>query len=598
MSKEISEVYNDLLSKGYSFSYNNRSKKLEVTKDNSTKDLQTLADVFEFNVDELKKYYLSLAENAPAITEKTTLRPPRRPTNRNDVDVYGGNLKAIIGDNSISYAVRDPETNCWCVLAKNSAQLCSLLVLNDELIDTLISDINEKLDTKKFADIDALPRQMFLYDKEYNLGGIFATQQTNSNTYLHIEHFTDKKAFFNNDLVDQYIFTPNNPFKDQVITKQPEVISNDPNTMTISYFDKDGFIKRCKETFGDTLPETPNCDSWLEKFEDVDKEIIKDFIWTIFDTSAQTAEALWIYDEGGKGKSTMNKFIVGLAEKYLKSAFGRDMVKACGDSRSESISNRFNSASYYDKRVIIFPDCKNTKIGKTEIFHQLTGGDYMSVENKHEKAFSFRANAKIIICSNAYPAVDVNANNEVRRLLIITVKDPFKELPRVIADFEKYMLEESDAFLYKCYLSYCNRAVRNHGITYVIQTAEDKIKAWTERGDIDTATTAMSRNGCLPYDRIFEITNDENDRLSYADMEYVLSCTANGFKLDGDLKAKWEFDKRAISQYLVKENHLQNKPIKVNGKTVRYFIGVKFVGELQMILTGEYAEHVKRQFSV
>ena len=64
MVKEISEVYNDLLSKGYSFSYNTHSKKLEVTKDQTTMDLQTLADVLEFNAGVLKEYFLSLEEKA------------------------------------------------------------------------------------------------------------------------------------------------------------------------------------------------------------------------------------------------------------------------------------------------------------------------------------------------------------------------------------------------------------------------------------------------------------------------------------------------------------------------------------------------------
>lgn len=586
MSKEISEVYNELLSKGYSFSYNNRSKKLEVAKDNNTKDLQTLADVFDFNIDELKNYFLSLEENISETTEQVLLHVPRRHTNKNDVEVYGGNLKAIIGNNSISYAVRDPKTNCWRVVAKNSEQLSSLLSLNDELIDSLINEVNEKLARKKYVNINELPRQMFLYNKAFNLGGVFATKLTNSNTYLSIEHFTDKNAFFDNDLVDQYIFTPNNPLYEDVITEQPEVITNDPNVMTISFFDKDGFIERCKTTFGDTVPETPNCDSWLEKFEDQDKEIIKDFIWTIFDTSAQTAEALWIYDEGGKGKSTMNKFIKGLANKYIKSAFNREMVQASGKSTTEEINNRFNSSSYYDKRVIIFPDCKNTKIAKTEFFHTITGGDYTPVEDKHEKKFSFKTNAKIIICSNAYPAVDISANNEVRRLLIITVKDPFKELPRVINDFENYMLEEADAFMYKCYLSFCNRSIRNNGITHVIQTTDDKIKSWTERGEIDTASTTLARNGCLTYDRVFEITHNENDKLSYADMEYVLSRTTKGFvDMDGS-EFKWEFDKRAISQFLLKECRLENKVIKVGGKSVRYFIGVRFIKALQIYLSG------------
>lgn len=586
MSKEISEIYKDLESKGYLFTFNKRAKKLEVTKDNKAQDLQTLADLVGFNCDEFTKYVLSLDKNASTTTETGALHIPRRDTNKNDIDVYGGNLRAIINNSSISYAVRDPNTNCWRVVAKNSELLSSLLTLDDKLINNLINDINLKLAAKEYADISALPKQMFLYNPKYNLGGVFVTKNVSTNMYLSIEHFTDKKAFYDNDLVDQYIFTPNSPFKEKVITDQPEVLSNDPEAITISFFDKDDFINRHKAEYGDKIPETPNCDSWLEKFEDTDKEIIKDFIWTIFDISAQTDEALWIYDEGGKGKSTMNKFIVGLVNKYLKSAFGRDMVKACGDSKSESLNNRFNNASIYDKRVIIFPDCKNTKIGKTEVFHQLTGGDYMSIEDKHEKAFSFKPNAKVIICSNAYPSVDTKANNEVRRLLLITVKDPFKELPRVIKDFEKYMLREADAFLYKCYLSYCNRAARNNGITHVIQTVEDKIKSWADRGDIDTATTLMARNGCLSYDHIFEITNDPKDKLSYADMEYVLSRTANGFMLDNGDKVKWEFDKRSIQQYLVKENHIENKPITIKNKTVRYFIGVKFISDLQAILTG------------
>lgn len=593
----IQTTYAELIAKGYNFTYNNRSKKLEASKNNKKiADLGSVADALDFSVDELTNYYLSLKESDPDTLETQVLQPPRRSTNANDITVYGGNLKAIIGDSSISYAIRDPKTNCWIVKSKNSEQIGTLLSLNETFINDLLTETNNKLATKQPVNISDLPRQLFLYNRSLNLGGVIATKPKGSNSIMSIDHFTDKKAFFDNDLVDQYIFTPNSPFANEMLSGQPKVISNDPNEMAISFFDKDEFIKRCKNEYGECVPETPNCDSWLEKFIDSDRELIKDFIWTIFDRSAQTSEALWIYDEGGKGKSTFVKFIEKFVGKYLKSAFNKSMVNPDGKSNTEELNNRFRMASYYDKRVIVFPDCKNKMIAKTEFFHLITGGDWVSVENKNEKSFGFKSDIKVIICSNTYPAIDVQQRNEVRRVLLITVKDPFKELEHVINDFEEKMLEEADVFLYKCYLSYLNRGSRNNGKTDMIQSVENKLASWAETGDIETSNSSLARDGNISYDELFEITNDPKDKLSYTDIEKVLSRTAQGFTDETGTKLKWSYDKRAIKIFMIKDNHLDYRITTVNGVNCRRFIGVKFAfSELQSILDPNISNNKKNE---
>ena len=584
---DIKTIYGDLITKGFDFSYNKRSKKLEITKEGVKQDLNTVASMSGTSANELLKFYLQMQENKSDTTETEMLMPPRRQCIRADIDVYGGNLKAILGNNSISYAIRDANTGCFMVKAKNSEIISSYLKIDEDYIDDLIKEVNRKLENKIPVVIDELPRQLFLYDNKHNAGGVMVTKNS-AGKYVKIEADLDLTAFYNNKTVDQKVFTPNNPYCSEVLLrKTPTVFTNNEKEPCISKFNKDKFIAQCKSKFGDNIPDTPCCDSWLSKYTDSDKESIKDFIWTIFDTSAETSECLWLYDEGNLGKSTFYSFISKLMQRYIKSAFDREM---CYSSKSldAEIKQQFYTSKIYDKRLVTFADCKNTMIVKTELLHRMTGGDPIEVEDKYEKAFQFLMKARIMIFSNSYPSIDLNQKNELRRVILVTPENPFAEIGKVIKHYENEMLNEGEAFLYKCYLSYLHRADRNDGKTDLIQSIENKRKIFANL-DIETSDSAQARAGNIRYSELFKITHNENDKLSYQDIEYVLTRTAQGFTEDTTgIKLKWHYDKRAIKQFMMQDNKLEFRLCKVNGDTARRFIGVKFAfEELHKILHPE-----------
>lgn len=584
MMANITQIYNDLTSRNFEFSYNKRSKKLEVTNGGVKQDLNTVASMSGTSASELLKYYLQLQESANETTETEMLMPPRRQCVRADIDVYGGNLKAILGNNSISYAIRDTKTDCYMVKAKNSETISSYLKIDENYIDNMINDINNKLANKQSVAIEALPRQLFLYDQRHNAGGVMATKNS-TGKYLRIDADIDLTAFYNNKTVDQKIFTPNNPYCNEVLlSKPPLVFTNNENDLSISKFNKNEFIELCKNKYGDNVPETPCCDSWLSKYTVSDRESIKDFIWTIFDTDAETSECLWLYDEGNLGKSTFYSFISQLMQRYIKSAFNRDMWYS-SKSLDAEIKQQFYTSKIYDKRLVTFADCKNTMIVKTELLHRMTGGDPIEVEDKYEKSFQFLMKARIMIFSNSYPSIDLNQKNELRRVILITTENPFAELSKVIKGFENEMLNESEAFLYKCYLSYLKRGERNNGKTDLIQSIENKRKIFATL-DIETSDSAQARAGNIRYSELFKVTHNDSDKLSYQDIEYVLTRTAQGFTEESTgIRLKWNYDKRAIKQFMMRDNNLEFKLCKLNGETARRFIGVKFAfDELNTIL--------------
>lgn len=589
----VSEIYQELEAAGYEFKYVKRTDRLQVSKDGQKLDVMSVAVAKGTTEAALLQHYKELKENAKDTHTTALAMPPRRECLLSDVEVYGGNFKAIISDNSISYAIRDCKTGCYMVKSKNSDMIPSFLQLDEEYIKTLIGELNAKLNRKISVSIDALPRQLFLYDKAHNSGGVQVTRSS-SGKLLHVDADIDLSAFYNNKTVDQKIFTPKNPYASQVLfDKNPTVFTNDPDDPAISFFDKKAFIAECEQEFSEGVPDTPHCDSWLSKYSETNREIIKDFIWSIFDTEAETSECLWLYDEGNLGKTTLYKFISALMERYIKSAFGKKMAYS-SKSLDVEIKSQFYTSKIYDKRLVCYADCKNTKIIKTELIHRMTGGDPIEVEGKYEKSFQFLMSARIMVFSNAYPSIDVQQKNELRRVLLITSEDPFAEVAKVIKRFERELIKEAQPFLYKCYLSYLGRAERNDGKTDLIQSLDKKRLAFAEL-DLETADTELVKEGCITYTELFDITRNPKDRLSYEDMEKVLSRTAQGFEeIATGRRLKWHYDKRAIKQFLMKEHHLEASPRKVGERTVRMFIGVKFAfQELDEILHPDTTSRVK-----
>lgn len=107
-----------------------------------------------------------------------------------------------------------------------------------------------------------------------------------------------------------------------------------------------------------------------------------------------------------KGRSDLQKFLhlIGLAGSG-KGTFARLVTDLIGTDNIYSgtledwCSNQFESANAYRKRLVVFwdEDKQTEKLGK---FLSLTGGDWIRAEEKGKKAFQYRYDGTVLVCSN------------------------------------------------------------------------------------------------------------------------------------------------------------------------------------------------------
>jgi len=217
----------------------------------------------------------------------------------------------------------------------------------------------------------------------------------------------------------------------------------------------------------------PESDSFITEFlrnrltED-EIDVLKAWIYGVYDDNNKGRQILYLYDpHGHSGKST---FLNAVFEPL----FRNDLVYAITKT-DNSIGGRFDAYSYYDKRLLLWGDCKNPNFIKTSTLHSLTGSDPMPIEPKGLRGFTYRPNIKIIIGSNLAPNIDTSALHEISRVIIlkwimnakakaeITTKDENGkvktysngvEIVHGDAKLEERLRQSLPEFLYECKIAY------------------------------------------------------------------------------------------------------------------------------------------------
>lgn len=192
---------------------------------------------------------------------------------------------------------------------------------------------------------------------------------------------------------------------------------------------------------------------WREFFENReisgDKlDLIMGLIWAIFDESFKTRQVIYLYDAHGKsGKSVLLN--------ALKTPFKEmDLVGVYQEKNSDGFTNE----SIWNKRLLLMPDLKDSKMVKYGRFHNLTGDDDLFVNRKNKKAITVHPMCKIFAIGNILPEIDLQAEHETSRFAIFTLKktDKVKKLiehedgTSGDPDFEQRLIGQLKAFLFAC----------------------------------------------------------------------------------------------------------------------------------------------------
>jgi hypothetical protein len=209
---------------------------------------------------------------------------------------------------------------------------------------------------------------------------------------------------------------------------------------------EEGFvIKRIAFT-----PEAGPCPAW-DSFTGrlSDPGAFMAFVWSCFEMRSRSRQALWLHGPRGQdGKST----ILRVLSAYFGNAAG-----AINNSQISSDS-RFVLSNFYNKRLAVYPDAKNTRFPMSELFRSLTSGDVVPIEFKGEGVVNAVLYVKLLIASNEEPDITLG-NADMSRLMRIQVdQGPVTDDPT----WESQLHEQMPQFLYACKAAY-ETLCPNHG---------------------------------------------------------------------------------------------------------------------------------------
>lgn len=147
----------------------------------------------------------------------------------------------------------------------------------------------------------------------------------------------------------------------------------------------------------------------------------------------ETQQLLYIYGEGGDGKSSLLKL---LAEKTQSLT-------------AYSEGSRHSYYAMFDKAIISLSESTEKHILLKPQVKLITGGDAIQIEAKYKNSFTGRIKALFIIDSNNRPYV-LGQESETRRLRIFEMKSPKGVKPIPPKEYVTKLSENFDGFISYC----------------------------------------------------------------------------------------------------------------------------------------------------
>lgn len=230
---------------------------------------------------------------------------------------------------------------------------------------------------------------------------------------------------------------------------EPVDLTNDPEVDAMAYFD----LNTLKE--GDT----PNFDGFLDAIVPACRDMFMAAVFATVFAQSILNQYIWIHGEGGDGKSSFLNALI----KFLGSRL------CC--SLGQTMNSEFGLENAVGKRMVVLSDVKTGLSVKSQLIHNLTGHDPVSINRKNKPIITKELQPIVWIAANEAPDVNFDARNEARRCLYIKMQEPSETVQKKFYflnedgsfaldsegrkinngyDLTGGLLEEMPAILYKC----------------------------------------------------------------------------------------------------------------------------------------------------
>lgn len=213
------------------------------------------------------------------------------------------------------------------------------------------------------------------------------------------------------------------------------------------------------------------------------------WIGSLFFEQSSLHGYLWLHGKGGDGKGSINRF--------LKRVFGR----AYRSKQPPGPHDRFWTYDLIGARLVVFPDCEDSRFVARGLFKSLTGGDPISVEAKGQMAFTTLLTAKYLVLSNEKPSISSEVADMRRIIYCELEKGPYDP------GYEDRLWEEGGTFLAACIAVYAQAYADHRPI--IAET--DQISDW-----VSTVEEPME----VVFDKWFVL--DPEGRVVPAEMQAIL----------------------------------------------------------------------------
>lgn len=214
---------------------------------------------------------------------------------------------------------------------------------------------------------------------------------TNSHNYPTVESYLRQS-------IDTFLAKP------EYEIKNISIASRDPDEFTYKFIDPEIF----------TQGPTDIWDKWgKDTFETLDQyHCFQAWVGSIFVPENTSKQVCWLQGAGNMGLSKVHNSLYRLMGAHAVASFGN----------SEGLGSRFASAGVMGKRLVLIADSKNPNIVRTGVVHNWSGGDICSIERKGKDAYAAHIYAKVFVCENISPTINIEEDNQLARILYFKLK--------------------------------------------------------------------------------------------------------------------------------------------------------------------------------
>lgn len=254
--------------------------------------------------------------------------------------------------------------------------------------------------------------------------------------------------------------------------------------------------------------------------------------------------AMWIGD-GANGKSTLLKIIRGV--------FGREN---CSNVSIHAMQNeRFAISQLNGKLVNIHSDISRNELNNLGIYKQLVSGDPIPVEKKNKDPFDMTNFAKMFFSANEMPDIKDNSDGAYRRIIVTKWENQFVLGVNRVENYDRIILNEEKSGIFNMILQNYKTLLRNNGFRYrqsvanvreTIKLESDKVSEFIDTCLIKESNTFETKN---KIHQMFTKYCESHNYETYSKQKFGANFPTYGFT---------------------------DASKKINGNTIRVWIGVKF----------------------